>query len=363
MKYPTLFVRALFVLALLSARGNPQRLSQEQKGLAAKLDAQAVAQVAKGFSGSVLVVNSGKLILNKDYGLPESSGETAFWIGSNTKQFAAAAILKLQEQGKLALTDPITKFFEKVPADKRSITVRQLLCHMSGLPHMYVTDGITDRQAAAKAILDLPLKTKPGTEYSYSNDGYVLLAIIIEIASGKKYEDYLRESILRPAGMTHTGFWGEPVKVPFAPIPQKLNTRPNRFVDGRTIANWGDRGSTGLYSTTGDQYKWLTALLSGKILSPLSTGQMWGAHAFVRHGTKPGQEVYYGYGWAVVMQDGKRYAVNHAGDEDWLSHNAVISYYEGNNNAYIILSNAGEPNGRSWSSLMGENLRALVPGQ
>ena len=357
-----LLTAAFFALLAITAAPQSSQVVKTDD-LSSKLDAFAQTQAAKGFSGAVLVINNDRTVLEKEYGLQPSKTKTAFWIGSNTKQFAAAAILKLQEQGKLSVHDPITKFFKDVPPDKQAITVHQLLCHTSGLPHMYVTDGVADRGVAAKAIFGLSLKAGPGETYSYSNDGYVLLAIIIEIASGKTYEDYLRSAVLRPAGMKHTGFWGESSVISLAPVPAKLNPRANRFVDGRTIANWGYRGSTGLYSTIEDQGKWLTALRRHKILSSASLEQMWSTQVFVRHGSKPGQDIYYGYGWAVVTQDGKRFVVNHAGDEDWLAHNAVISFYENSRNAYIVLSNAGEPNGRSWSSLMSEGLRALVPSQ
>ena len=367
MSIPNILLPACLAIALFIVLGTTVSAqvpaAAGTKDLSSSLDSFAQSQVAKGFSGAVLVINGDRTLLEKEYGLQPSKTKTAFWIGSNTKQFTAAAVLRLQEQGKLSVRDPITKFFKDVPPDKQMITVHQLLCHTSGLPHMYVTDGVVDRGAAAKAILSLSLKAKPGDAYSYSNDGYVLLAMIIEIASGKSYENYLRSAVLRPAGMKYTGFWGDAPVVSLAPVPAKLNPRPNRFVDGRTIANWGDRGSTGLYSTIDDQYKWLTALRRGKVLSSSSLEQMWSAQAFVRHGSKPGQDINYGYGWAVVTQDGKRYVVNHAGDEDWLAHNAVISFYENSRNAYIVLSNAGEPNGRSWSSIMSEGLRALIPGQ
>ncbi len=331
-----------------------------EDSLSTKLDAEVKQFVYKGFSGAVLVARNNKIILNKTYGNAANFGANpAFWIASNSKSFVAVAIVKLQEQGKLSVNDSLTKFLNDVPADKQQITIHHLLTHTSGLPHKYVADGITKRDEAVKSILSLPLGWKVGEGYHYSNDGYNLLAVIVEIASKRSFEDYLRKEILKPAKLNKTGLWGYEDNAILAPVANIKNTekiRPVIYKASKSVANWGYRGATGIYSTTEDIYKWILALEKNKVLNSTNREQLWGKQALMRQ-ISPTEEHFYGYGWGVRFKNGKRFYVRHTGDEDWLGHNAVMCLYE-NGDVYVVLSNAGAPNDEmNWSSTVSRALQ------
>ena len=171
------------------------------------------------FNGSILVCKNGKIIFEKGYGYQdiqdkiENTPNTIFQVGSMTKPFTAAVVLKLAEQQKLSLDDKISKYF---PSLKRSdeITIKNLLTHTSGLSEIF-RDTLFIKENKQSSIskekllsffIDRPLYFDPGTRYSYCNSGYVLLGLIIEKVSGKTYEQMVRNYILKPLKMTHSGF-------------------------------------------------------------------------------------------------------------------------------------------------------------
>jgi CubicO group peptidase (beta-lactamase class C family) len=245
-----------------------------------------------------------------------------------------------------------------VPDDKQQITVHHLLAHTSGLvPDKYAADGIFEREKAVQAILALPLQWKVGEGYHYSNDGYNLLAAIVEIASQRTFEDYLRKDILSPAGLDKIGFWGYEDKtavVPVANVINTLNTRPTIYKNGKSVANWGYRGSTGIYASAADLYRWMLALQQDKVLTAKSRDQLWGKQT-LQSQISPSEVQFYGYGWGVRFKDGKKIYVRHSGYEDWLGHNGVMCLYE-NGDAYVVLSNV--VNGETtWGSIISRELQ------
>src|SRR5437867_1716202 len=178
----------------------------------ARVDSVASAEARAGFSGAVLVAHGDSVLLEKAYGHAGQAavaGGPAFWLASDSKQFTATAILRLQEAGRLRVTDSIGRFFGAVPADKRGITLHQLLTHTSGLPTAYKADGETIRDRAVAEILRLRLRSRPGERYSYSNDAYTLLAAVVEIASVVDFDAYIGDSLLGRAGLRHSGVWGQ----------------------------------------------------------------------------------------------------------------------------------------------------------
>ena len=210
-------------------------------GESKRIDEAVVRLVGRGFSGSVLVARHESVILHEGYGWLDRahtlrvSPDTKFYIASISKQFAAAAILRLQEQGRLTVGDLINKYLTGVPADKAAITIHSLLTHTSGLGQAYAADGITNRDEAVRRVLAAPFKVKPGT-FNYTNDGYSLIAAIVEVAAQQPFETYLREQILRPAGLTSTGFWADPLRAAEPQIAPTLKVI-------HAVANWGDRKS------------------------------------------------------------------------------------------------------------------------
>jgi CubicO group peptidase (beta-lactamase class C family) len=179
------------------------------------LDEYLTRMAGFGYSGAVIVEKNGKIVLKKGYGFANRERKIPFTIDTPTsvasisKQFTAAAILNLEERGKLGLDDPVTNFLENVPEDKKAITIRQLLTHTAGFADNYSATGITDRNEAIKAILRQPLASPVGGKYLYSNDGYELAGAVAEIIAGEDLRTFIRRNLLEPAGMKTAGFAGE----------------------------------------------------------------------------------------------------------------------------------------------------------
>jgi CubicO group peptidase (beta-lactamase class C family) len=168
---------------------------------------------AADFHGNHLLASNGVVLFRKGYGNSDREKgvpydvATVFSIGSITKQFTAAAILKLEMQGKLHVEDTLVKHLSGVPEDKRGITLHQLLTHTSGLESDFADDfDSVGRDEYVGRILASKLRSKPGETYFYANSGHSLLGAIIETVSGKPYEHFLRENLFLPAGMKETGY-------------------------------------------------------------------------------------------------------------------------------------------------------------
>lgn len=243
----------------------------QQSDIGAQIDDYLTRLTAFGLSGSFLVAQDGEIVLQKGYGLAnrqtgEANGpETMYGIGSLTKQFTAAAILLLETQGLLSTEDAISRYVENVPSDKAAITVSQLLKHRSGLPPYHDVSGDFEpltREAALSRILNAPLLFAPGTGESYSNSGYTLLAMIVETLSGASYEDFIHQNFLEPLGLNRTGFPGET----FEGMAYTANTYDDYGSPQDWSYSWALVGNGGMVQSVGDQYRWLSALMSGEVL-------------------------------------------------------------------------------------------------
>ena len=273
--------------------------------LKGKIDRYMKRLTETGFSGALLVSKDNHIILAKGYGpanrekkIPVTK-DTVFTIGSITKQFTGAAILKLQMQGKLDVNDPIVKYFKNVPEDKKAITLHHMLTHTAGFPGAIGDDY---DPIESDEFITLAMKTKlvhkPGQKYRYSNVGYSLLGIIVESVSGQSYEKYLHDNLFEPAGMMDTGYL----------LPQ---WEKDRLAHGyRGGKDWGTlpdhpwakdgpgrhlRANGGILSTLGDMLKWHQALLGNKILDEKARALYYKPHV-------PEDEAgssHYGYGWAI----------------------------------------------------------------
>ncbi len=195
----------LLCLLLLGSACDADQKDPPQKPAENAIEVFKPADVPDGSSGSLVATLDGEVVTCAGWG--QGGCETVYDIGSVSKQFTAAAVVKLQMQGRLRVTDPIGRFFDGVPVDKRGITVRHLLTHTAGL-----LDALGDdydpltREAMIAGVLSSELRTRPGERYHYSNVGYSMLAAIVEKVSGMGYEDYLAQELLSPAGMTQTGY-------------------------------------------------------------------------------------------------------------------------------------------------------------
>lgn len=307
--------------------------------------------VNKGFSGTVLIAKGNKIILNQGYGFSDLrktakvKSETKFYIASITKQFTALAILKLEEQGKLKTTDYIGKFFKNIPPDKAQITIHHLLAHTSGLAQNYTADGVINRDEMVKAVLGEPLKNPIGEKFGYGNDGYSLLAAIVEIVSGQTYESFIKQNLLNPAKLKNTGFWGEK-NVLIADTKKEISSDVK-------MPNWGFRGSGGMYSTATDLYKWQQALFANKILSKKSREKL----LTPNNQTSKGMHA---YGWFISETKQGKKVYWTAGYEDF-GHNGIVKVYA-DETVIIVLTNSGDIDEKPARDLVSDGLEQIIFG-
>ncbi|HEY0053303.1 MAG TPA: serine hydrolase domain-containing protein, partial [Caulobacteraceae bacterium] len=165
---------------------------------------------ARPVNGAFLFARGDRVLLSAARGRDPRrtlAADTPFPIASVSKQFTAAAFLKLCESGRLAVTDPVSKVFPEAPADKRDVTFHQLLTHTAGFPpNAWEPEMLIDRERARAAIMALPLISPPA--YQYGNADYMLVALAIERLSGRTLDDELKRQFFDPLGMTSTGFPG-----------------------------------------------------------------------------------------------------------------------------------------------------------
>ncbi len=272
----------------------------------------------QGFHGAVLVVQEGKNIISEGFGLSDidknipNTDSTIFDIGSITKQFTAAGILKLEMNGKLSVEDLMSKYFDDVPDDKKDITLHHLLTHSAGFPGGIGDDyeDISTEDFISRA-LNTPLRFTPGSDYNYSNVGYSLLAIIIEKVSGQSYENFLRENLFLPAGMESTGYlipkWNGSLMATGYRNNNRWGKPTEKWTSGQV--SWHLKGNGGILSTVKDMYKWHEALLTDDILSAEAKAKYYKPH--VREGE--GAESFYAYGWAIFPTPRKTNLIAHNG--------------------------------------------------
>ncbi len=245
-------------------------LAGQEDNLKKKLGDYILTAVEAGFSGAVLVVKGGEVILHNGYGLADREKnipvkkDTVFDIGSITKRFTRAAILKLEEQGKLKRSDLLSSVIDDVPEDKAEITIEQVLEHTAGFHEYHDTKGDfeeMDREKALKTILSQKLRFTPGDRQAYSNSGYGLLAVIIELVSGQSYPSYLKEYLFKPAGLKRTGFYRDPLweedEVAVGYEGRKIGKINSPYYWPHMT--WALVGGGGMVSSVGELYKWVQA--------------------------------------------------------------------------------------------------------
>lgn len=255
---------------------------------------------------SIAVVKDGQVVVAKGYGLSnveaatKATENTVYQLASVTKQFTAAAILMLVEDGKLSLDAKVTELLPGLPAAWAPVTIRHLLSHTSGIKSytdVFGAEKTPDDKVFTSAgivalVADAPLQFTPGERFAYCNTGYYLLGLVIEKVSGKKYADFLAERIFTPLGMTSTG------------LDDYADARPQR-AKGYLLADGASKpaphthpsqpfAAGALVSTVVDMAKWDAALNARKLLKPASYDAMWTPFTF-NDGKKSG----YGFGWQL----------------------------------------------------------------
>ena len=301
------FNRALQIACVLLFNGIAcsQGLSESQ--IANRLGAYLQPFVETGnLTGTVLVARKGRVLFRHSYGMANyelqvpNSPETRFHLASVSKAFTAAAILQLQEQGRLSVADPLSRFVPDFPNGER-ITLDNLLTHTSGIPDIndlsdydtFARSPHTIPQLVAK-FANLPLGFQPGSDYHYSNSNYNLLSLVLERVTGESYGEYLRKHILDPLEMRDSGHDGEASQL----IPGAASGYKPAGISGYEKApylDWSNKtGNGSLYSTVDDLYRFDRALNTDAVLKS-STRQKY----FVE---SPGNR----YGWYIRKRFGHR---------------------------------------------------------
>ena len=365
--------RTFLLVVILSA--SPLLRAQQMANTSAALDKIFERWNSKETPGcAVAVAREGKIILSRAYGMADlehdiiNSAETIFEAGSVSKQFTAGALVMLAQQGKLALEDPMHKHVPELPDYGTPITLRHLLTHTSGLRDWGSVAGIsgwprTTRVHTHAHVLDIlsrqhTLNFPPGQEYSYSNSGFNLLAIIVERVSGMPFADFCKKNIFEPLGMKHTQ-WRD-------------NYR--RIVKGRAVAYAGARqgggfemdmpfenvhGNGGLLTTVGDLLIWTENLETGKIGGPAFLEMM---H---RQGKlNNGKTITYASGLYVTSYKGLP-EVSHTGST--AGYRAFLARYPKQRLAVALLTNIGSINpgqvGHTVADLFLPPISAQEPGE
>jgi CubicO group peptidase (beta-lactamase class C family) len=290
---------------------------------------------ANAFTGTVLVARKGDVLFEKAYGLANrewnvpNTIDTRFRIGSITKQFTAAAVLQLAEQGKLSIDDPVSKYYADAPASWSKITLRNLLNHTSGIPDFtrlpdyetFMPDDSTPL-GIVQRVRDKPLDFPPGTKFAYDNTGYIVLGYVIEKVSGQSYADYIQRHIFEPLGMKDSGY---DTRGPIIPHRAEGYYWKAGWRRPPYISMTLPFAAGGLYSTVGDLLIWDQALYTNKLLRAESLRQMF----------TPALDDY-GFGWVITKDRGHRF-IWHNGEVNGF--HSMISRYTDDHLTIIVLSN------------------------
>jgi CubicO group peptidase (beta-lactamase class C family) len=272
--------------------------------------------------GVVLVTRKGEVVYKKAFGMANveldvpMKDEMVFNIGSITKQFTAVAVLQLAERGKLSLTDDMTKYLPDYPAGGRKITVENLLTHTAGIPDsapeavasLQGRKDLVSLQEIISTFKNRPLDFAPGTRWSYSNNGYMLLGAIIEKVSGLSYPAYLEKNIFKPAGMTRTLFGDDQLLIKNRAASYVYSRAESRFLNARNDKVETAYSAGAIQSTAEDLFKWNQALNSHRLINKESLEK-----AQTEYKLLDGRGTHYGYGWFVGNIQGSP-LVEHGGN-------------------------------------------------
>ena len=299
---------------------------------------------------ALAVLRDGKVVRAQGYGMANVElgvavkPETIFQTGSVGKQFTAAAVMMLVEEGKVGLDDKLSKYLEGTPQAWKDVTVRNLLTHTSGIAdytnHEYTKAGglinlrgdYTEEQLYQK-LVQLPLNFETGTKWKYSNTGYVLLGFVIHKVTGKFYGDFLQERIFQPLGMSATRIISERDIVPNRASGYELakGEIKNQEWVSATLNTTADGA---LYTNVLDLGKWDAALYTEKLLKRESFEEIWTPVKL-----KDGKTYPYGFGWFLNEANGHR-LIEH--DGAWQGFTMNISRYVDDRLTVIVMTNLDE---------------------
>jgi len=326
---------------------------------------KAIDSLFAGYSGnnpglSIVVIRNGQAVYTKSFGMADIENKVKvtpasnFRLASFTKQFTAMCIMMLEEQGKLSLNDPLSKYFPSFPSWAQAITIQHLLTH---------TSGITDYEPRVPAGVPLPVSDedvvrllgqansvdfKPGEKFAYSNSAYVLLGVIVEQVSGKSFERFLTKYIFKPLKMNASTVNG---------LDARISNRAYGYTVQKDSIQKTDQSATsytlgdgGIYSSINDLFKWDQALYTNKLVKAATLERIFTSHVNVPSGTRPATG--YGYGWFIREQPGEKWVYHSGGTRGfttWIERNPVKQF------SIIILANRSGQN----LDMLAEKVKAL----
>ncbi len=327
----TIYQRISYLLLIFYSITVNAQLNLEEEVLIKKIDSYLTEGIENGFSGAILVARGEDIILSKGYGMANKekgipNGENIIYdVGSVTKQFTAAAILKLTEMDKLKVSDPLSTYFIDLPTDKKNISIHQLLTHSSGLVDN-IGDGDFDHiptEDYFKELFASKLINTPGTKHAYSNSGYSVLARIIELVSGEDYETFLDAYLFNPSGMHQTGYlkpeWDSNLyAMGYKENVINIGSMAARYCEDGKVS-WALKGNGGINSTLEDMYIWYIALKTNKVLSKVSTEILTSPYILEYAGGKS----HYAYGWAIYNTARNTKSITHNGGNGVFFHDFI----------------------------------------
>lgn len=312
MKFTAIRVLPFLIFLACSAPKEEQSNAIAQTELEQKIDSYLLAHRTNNrFNGQVLISRNGESIFKKSYGLADKASKTKighntkFLIGSITKPFVAACILKLVQEEKFALNTKLSLFFSDFPKSD-SVTIEQLLTHTSGISDYHDFDdwkklSQTDLQPidVINRVKERPYRFSPGSSFRYSNTGYILLGLIIEKVTGDSFEAYLNKTIVKPLNLKNTGVITN--KKTIKQLATGYTTTPSGSQKAEYI-NYNQPFTSGnMYSTANDLQLFCKAVMDFSLLGPELT-----------RATLEDNSGNYGYGWGIRNFDGTK-AFGHYG--------------------------------------------------
>lgn len=319
---------ALVVPALAGATACGQKKKDRRSDgeLHDRIHDVVTAELPQGPGVTVLAANESGIVYSESFGLADRARGircgrgTVYDIASNTKQFTAAAVLKLEMDGRVHVRDRLGDLLPGLPPHLRPLTVHQLLSHTSGLPE-FLPDRYGDdytpltRADMLRALHHTELRSRPGRAFHYSNLGYSLLAAVIEERSRLPYEQFLADRLFRPAGLERTGYvrprWTQRDIAVEYDEKGKPAGRPNEQPWAPDGPYWNLRGNGGMLSTATDLLRWHVALNGSEVLSADARRKMFTPHASAAEDSEDG--LAYGYGWALEPGTGEHRIAWHTG--------------------------------------------------
>ena len=302
------FINFVLILIVVSS----PVLSQTTESTASKIDQLFKHAYAKGlFNGTVLVAKKGEVLYKNAFGMAEIATnrklnvESSFYLASVSKQFTATCIMMLKEQGKLGYDDTLEKYFPDFPDYVKSVTIKHMLTHTSGIANHYnlgiYKPGLTNQDVYETLIKQEQLNFVPGSQYEYSNGAYVMLALIAEKVSGMPLHAFMEKHIFKPLDMSRSLVYHEGTP--------EIENRAVGYTETGTLNDYEilTTGAGGLFSTVEDIYKWDMALYTDVLVSQATLEE-----AFTPITLSTGEVSNYGYGWGIIENNGKK-SVLHTG--------------------------------------------------